>query len=272
MLAFIFSFIFVSFGFSANILSDLSISKPAGTYAAPILVNFNISSPNRIMITVNDDTNVQEAKSFPCPYSISNQCSIVIARSTLLNVRVCNDQLSPIDCLYNPVELSAHQYEIVTSIAKPSFESTELPKHFSWKHTFDFKVTNKPQDTNEYIVKTFLEIQGLSIGAFGEVKDGYVDFHHIERPPCGIGQITTRRSAYLYYALFPKQESFNKDKLVLRNNYLRFNILTNQPWTGWIEKFYIHTSGASDSSLCKPNNSGSIFDFNGETRLEIPKQ
>ncbi|MCJ8347059.1 hypothetical protein MJH12_16070, partial [bacterium] len=271
MLLFIISLLLTSSSYSIDVLSDLSISKPAGAYSTPVLVQFTISSPNRFMITVNDDPTKEEAKSFPCPFSISNQCSIVIARSTLLNVRVCGDQLSPIDCLYRPDEISAHSYQIVTGIVKPIFESNELPDKFSWKHTFGFKVTNLPQDTEEYSVRTFLEIQGLSIGAFGEVKDGYVDFHHIQRPNCGIGKITTRRSAYLYYSLFPKIQSLDTKEFILRQNYLRFNIIKNQPWTGWIEKFYIHTSGASQAAHCKAEFEGRVFDYNEETSLEVPK-
>ncbi|MCO4783986.1 MAG: hypothetical protein KC646_16785 [Candidatus Cloacimonetes bacterium] len=264
----------VSFTFhlQASTLSDLSVSKPAGKYTTPILLDFSISSPNRFMITVNDDPTIQEAKSFPCPYAISNKCSFVVARSTSLNVRVCGDNLTPMDCLYQFDSISNFSYQIETSTIKPSYESTELPDKFSWKHTYDFKVTNKPPDTDEYTVKTYLEIQGLSVGAFGEVKDGYADFFSIKRPPCGIGKVSTRRAAYLYYSLLPKGQSINRDAMILRSSYKRFDVIKNQPWTGWIQKFYINTSGASNSAWCKPFYEGRIFDYDEETRLEVPKQ
>lgn len=262
----------ISFTFSlhANVLSDLSVSKPAGQYTTPILVDFSVSPPNRLMITVNDDPTVQEAKSFPCPYSITNKCSFVIARSTSLNVRVCGDNLSAIDCLYKFDSVSNFSYQIETGAMKPTYESTELPDKFSWKHTFDFNVTNKPSDTEDYVVEAYLEIQGLSVGSFGQIKDGYVDFFSIKRPQCGVGKVTTRRAAYLYYAFLPKTST--KDRLLLRSNYLRFNVIKNQPWTGWIEKLYINTSGASNPVWCKPFYEGRIFDYDEETRLEVPKK
>ena len=150
---------------------------------------------------------------------------------------------------------------------KPEFQSSSLAGsqfRLAWDiNTIDFTFLNFPSETQEYEIKTYLEIQGFANSPY-LVENGGVNLEKRQRPFCRyedlaqFREIKTRRSAHIFYTMKARGVSMYNNSSLRKNRY-----------AGLINKFYIYTSGIGQSSKCTLQNIGKIVNFNEETSLEV---
>lgn len=241
--------------------ATVAMSIPQGDYVSPFMVDIGSNiSLYHLVFTVDGSTPIPE-NGVLC--SSMKPCKLAITKDRIIRARLCKAS-NPYDCPYKEVNFT---YTIQNPLPKPEYQSSILSgkqNRLDWnQNTIDFSLSNMPVSAADYEVKTYLEVQGFANSPY-LVENGIVNLESRSRPFCRyedisqFREIETRRSAYLYYIIKPKNYG------LLSNTILRRNL-----YAGLFKKFYIYTKGIGKTQSCIVQNIGRIVNYDDETALEV---